>query len=275
MGDECCDARSIGGVADRIRSSLGTSSVVESLVVANSGSKDASANSQVYASFFGNAIEQADAACAHLLERYGGESINMVGFSQGGQLLRAVVERCEGLNVNNLVSLGGQHQGVSTVPGCASSHGDSIFCRSMQQLVNYGVYTSFVQARSIQAQYVKDPYRLDAYASKSIFLADINNEKAGAKVNTDYKRRLLRINKLVLFRFRDDVTVVPRDSSWFSFDNGTAVVPMEQTDLYRDDTIGLRALNERGDVLRLECPGAHMQFTLDWFDDSVTKAFLV
>ena len=79
----------------------------------------------------------------------------------------------------------------------------------------------------------------------------------------------------MLFRFADDVTVVPRDSSWFGFDNGTAVLPMELTPLYINDTIGLRALDERGDVLRLECPGAHMQFSLDWFDENVVKRFLL
>ena len=92
MGDECCAAGSIGGVAARIRSSLGGAATVESLVV----DEGASARGQVYASFFGDALRQVDGVCAHLLDRYAGVPVNLVGFSQGGQLLRAVVERCEG-----------------------------------------------------------------------------------------------------------------------------------------------------------------------------------
>lgn len=41
-----------------------------------------------------------------------------VGFSQGGQFMRALVERCDGLNVHTLVTMGAQHQGVINTPGC-------------------------------------------------------------------------------------------------------------------------------------------------------------
>ena len=35
-----------------------------------------------------------------------------IGFSQGGQFLRAVAQRCPQLKMRNLISVGGQHQGV-------------------------------------------------------------------------------------------------------------------------------------------------------------------
>jgi len=45
---------------------------------------------------------------------------NMVGFSQGGQFLRAVIQRCGHSlpPVHTLITMGGQHQGVMNTPGC-------------------------------------------------------------------------------------------------------------------------------------------------------------
>ncbi len=45
---------------------------------------------------------------------------NGIGFSQGGQFLRAVVERCQhlGPRASKLITMGAQHQGVANIPGC-------------------------------------------------------------------------------------------------------------------------------------------------------------
>jgi len=39
------------------------------------------------------------------------DGYNAVGFSQGGQFLRALVQRCPSPPMKNLISVGGQHQG--------------------------------------------------------------------------------------------------------------------------------------------------------------------
>lgn len=47
--------------------------------------------------FFGSANDEVERACQKIAEHpelKGAEGINMIGFSQGGQFLRAVVQRC-------------------------------------------------------------------------------------------------------------------------------------------------------------------------------------
>ena len=41
-----------------------------------------------------------------------------VGFSQGGQFLRAVAQRCPNPPMKNLITMGGQHEGVYGIPNC-------------------------------------------------------------------------------------------------------------------------------------------------------------
>lgn len=70
-------------------------------------------------SFFGNINEQVDMVCRMLKEdEQLKDGFNAVGISQGGQFLRAYVERCNNPPVHNLITFGSQHQGVSRFPGC-------------------------------------------------------------------------------------------------------------------------------------------------------------
>ena len=43
---------------------------------------------------------------------------NAIGFSQGGQFLRAVAQRCPQPPMKNLITFGAQHQGVFGFPNC-------------------------------------------------------------------------------------------------------------------------------------------------------------
>ena len=120
----------------------------------------------MFSSLWGNANDQVDRMCQQLaalpqLAR----GFTAVGFSQGSQLLRAVVQRCQHLlpggGVRVLVSMGGQHQGVMELPGCVApgalngSAGPSLYCRAMEALLSWGAYAPIVQRHVIQAQYFK------------------------------------------------------------------------------------------------------------------------
>merc|ERR1719384_2068651 len=93
---------------------------------------------------------------------------NALGFSQGGQFLRAVQQRCPELGMKNLVTVGAQHQGVFGFPNCPGEI--NYFCDIVRDLLSYGAYTNFVQNILVQAQYWHDPLQEDTYVEKSQLL---------------------------------------------------------------------------------------------------------
>ena len=79
--------------------------------------------------------------------------------------------------------------------------------------------------------HAQEPRNLASYRAHNIFLADINNDRDTK--NPLYKDNLSTLEKFVMFRFEHDTTVVPRDSAWFAWYNGTQLLTMNQTDLYQ------------------------------------------
>eukprot|EP00879_Flechtneria_rotunda_P001889 GHRR01002061.1.p1 GENE.GHRR01002061.1~~GHRR01002061.1.p1 ORF type:complete len:340 (+),score=89.70 GHRR01002061.1:195-1214(+) len=269
MGDSCCSMGSIGSIKKLIEDKLGV--FVHSIATGEGEYAD------IWSSFHGNVNYQVSHVCDQLkgMEELRG-GFNMVGFSQGGQFLRAVMERCGHKlpPIHTLITLGGQHQGVANTPGCRTdlSGAAARACSLMQLLLARGAYAPWVRENIVQAQYFKDPCNLGAYLANNIFLPDINNEHEDK--NDLYADNLASVKRLVLFRFDNDTTVVPRDSAWFSFWDGTSVIPLRQQPLYQDDWIGLKRLDEAGGLIFEQTPGEHMQFTLKWFADKVIDEYL-
>uniref|UniRef100_A0A158PCF1 Palmitoyl-protein thioesterase 1 n=1 Tax=Angiostrongylus cantonensis TaxID=6313 RepID=A0A158PCF1_ANGCA len=221
---------------------------------------------------------------------------NAVGFSQGGQFLRAVAQRCPNPPMKNLVSVGGQHQGVFGMPYCL---GDTWLCNTIRKLLDIGAYKEFVQKRLVQAQYWHDPLHEEEYKERSIFLADINNERV---INPDYKKNLLKLKNVLLIMFEQDEMVVPKESSvfflplnifkdicllviaetvlitlWFGFykkGHLDIILSMNQTKLYEEDRIGLKKLNETGRLHFLGVKGNHLRIGREVFVKEVIDKFL-
>ena len=80
----------------------------------------------------------------------------------------------------------------------------------------------------------QEPRNIASYKARNIFLADINNDRDTK--NTLYRDNLSTLEKFVMFRFKHDTTVVPRDSAWFAWYNGTQLLTMNQTALYQVST---------------------------------------
>ncbi|KAJ3518127.1 hypothetical protein NLJ89_g44 [Agrocybe chaxingu] len=219
------------------------------------------------AGFYGNVNDQVEFVASQLdsiPELHGG--FDAIGLSQGGQFLRAYVERYNYPPVNNLITFGSQHMGISDIPACG---------------------------RFLQAQYYRDPANLETYLEANHFLPDINNELPTDR-NTTYASNLASLDNLVLVLFTEDKTVVPKESAWFgaeevdedaTYSEGSiqkvfklglqqtmerAVIPMRLQPIYLEDWIGLRKLDECGSITFETCKGEHMQMS-DCWEDIVAK----
>lgn len=222
------------------------------------------------ATFLGNLNDQVQQVCTQLaldpiLSM--APAINTLGFSQGGQFLRAYVQRCNVPPVRNLVTFGSQHNGISKFQECASP--TDLICQSANALLKLGTWTSWAQSRVVPAQYYRDPEDLDTYIEHSNFLADINNEKLAR--NRTYAANLASLHKFAMFMFSDDKTVHPKESAWFAEYNATSqlVTPLRDRPIYKEDWLGLKQLDEKNGLDFEVLKGQHMQFS----DKTLSRVF--
>ncbi|KAH9589762.1 Palmitoyl-protein thioesterase 1 [Schistosoma haematobium] len=199
--------------------------------------------------------------------------LHMIGISQGGLFVRALVQKCNLSKVGTVVSIGGPQQGIFGIPKCTID-GFIHLCLLMNELLSYGAYIKFIQSHVVQAQYWHDPLEEDVYRKYSQFLADINQEN---EINEIYREKMRNIQRLVLVKFSGDTIVIPKESEWFGFyQNGssTNVTALQDSILYTEDRLGLRELNKRGDLHFIEKDGDHLHFDVNWFIEKIVTAFL-
>ncbi|XP_061870612.1 palmitoyl-protein thioesterase 1 isoform X2 [Colius striatus] len=256
-GDSCCNPQSMGYIKRIVEKKI-PGIYVLSLKIGNNLVQD------VENSFFMNVNDQVREVCRQLAgdPRLKG-GYNAMGFSQGGQFLRAVAQRCPSPPMLTLISVGGQHQGVFGFPRCPgeSSH----VCDWIRRALALGAYTPAVQEHLVQAEYWHDPLKEEDYRKNSIFLADINQERG---INETYKKNLMALKKFVMVKFLNDTMVDPPISEWFGFyKSGQAkeTVPLQETVLYTEDRLGLQQMDKAGKLVFLGVKGDHLHFSEEWF----------
>lgn len=190
---------------------------------------------------------------------------NGIGFSQGGLFMRSVVEMC-GLPIHTLITFGSPHNGVTDFPLC-----DTWLCKQRNRILRSQVYDSKIQDSVIQAQYFRDVNDYDTYIEKSGFLKYVNNEFI---TNRTYIKNIARLDKLVLVKFNQDRTLVPKESAWMwdteSSDESTPI-PFNQTDSYMNDLIGFQSLDKAGKIDFLSVEGEHMKIPDKDLESIATK----
>lgn len=267
MGDNCCDPLSMGYIADMITTAL-PGVYLYSVEIGDSIAEDTENG------FLMNVNEQIDMMCQKFASDPNlKDGFNAIGFSQGGQFLRAYVERCNSPPVYNLISVGGQHQGVYGFPKCPGDN--ETLCEYVRELLDIGAYVSFVQDFLVQAEYWHDPFNEPEYISDCVFMPDVNNY--GPVKNETYKKNLITLNKFVMVKFTEDTIVQPKESEWFSFyvpGQDVDILPLEQSDIYTQDWIGLKTLDESGRLEFLSVVGDHLQFNQTWFNDTIIFGYL-
>ena len=220
---------------------------------------DASADKS--ATFLGNLNEQVAKVCADLATEpilSTAPAINGIGFSQGGQFLRAYVERCNNPPVSSLVTFGAQHNGIAEFQNCSP---DDWLCNGWEGILKTQTWSDWVQKKLVPAQYYRDPEDLDNFLEHSNFLADINNERA--EKNQTYVDNIKKLEHFAMWIFEDDTTVVPKWSGWFNEYNTTSgkQTRLQDRQLYLEDWLGLRWLDEHNRLDTGMIDGEHMHLT--------------
>ena len=234
---------------------------------------DDNASADRTATFLGNLNVQVQKVCDDLASHpilSKAPAINALGFSQGGQFLRAYVERCNRPRVENLVTFGSQHNGISRFQSCAD---DDWICQTWDGVLKSNTWTALSQSKLVPAQYYRDPADLDSYLENSNFLADINNEREVK--NSTYKKNLKTLKKFAMYMFSKDTTVIPKESAYFSEVNATNhnITKLRDRDLYRKDWLGLKWLDEKQRLDFQIANGSHMQFGDEFLGDVFKRYF--
>jgi palmitoyl-protein thioesterase len=237
-------------------------------------SSDGAADSR--ATFFGNLTTQLDDVCTTLSTNSAFSSnttrIDALGFSQGGQFLRGLVETCPGISVRSLVTFGSQHDGIAKFQNCGTW---DFVCKGAIAAIKGNAFGEWVQGNIVPAQYYKETNfttgePTDAYLNNSNFIADINNERVVKRA--EYKERLTRLERFAMYVFEDDKTVIPKESGWFAFVNTTSmeVTKLQDRDIYKEDWLGLRELDDKGALVFRNASGGHMHLS----EKVLTEAFI-
>lgn len=212
------------------------------------------------------------------------DHIVLVGFSQGGLLWRGLLwgQCLDPLvpRIDKLITFGGPHSGVFGKPDCSQMDTKYEILIRLCQWVQYlddlthkgpslydiFMYTDLAQMAFSASSYWNDPTNPK---QRQTWLAAINNQNDTTA--DKYLRNKLN-NGLVLISFGEDEIVLPRISSAFGFwdSMGQNWIPFNETELYQNDWIGLRALDESQMVRFYTIEGqAHMdipdQFIKDKF----------
>lgn len=184
------------------------------------------------------------------------DGVNMICFSQGGLVCRGILEQFSEAKVNTFISLSSPQAG---------QFGDTEymkwffpnFTRDHLYLV---LYNEVGQDLSL-ANYWNDPHHQDLYKQYCEFLPPLNN----GSISVSARSNFLKLEQLVLIGGPDDGVIQPWQSSHFGFyDESLTVLPMTSQDFYKDDSFGLRTLNQQGKVKVYEIPGVkHIHWHLN------------
>lgn len=187
-----------------------------------------------------------------------------VGLSQGNLLVRAYIERVNEPPVRRFVSICGPMEGIGT---CPDNPLYQLVC-PIWKLDKYGANIAF-------SGYWKDVGAHDEYLAKNVFLPDLANERRAK--NATYRANMLSLQRYVLVEAQFDTMLVPRQTAHHGFwpwgQPWGEVVPMERSEGYKGDWIGLRTLHTSGRLERLTFRGDHLRFSADWWAEHVLPIF--
>ena len=194
---------------------------------------------------------------------------NVLGISQGTLIGRYIVEKCDMAGqVVRYMSFDGPQMGVGFVPkvDCGT------FC---DWIVNLTLPLAYKFQDTIAPMgYLKYRYDRSYYDEHDVFLKMLNNDYEIK--DQEIIARFTALEKVKLIKAKHDSVIVPRESSWFGFYDydGKTIIPLEESDFYINDNIGLRQLMEEGKVIFYEIDQEHVLYNMKEYRDEILSFFL-
>jgi len=198
-----------------------------------------------------------------------------VGFSQGNSIIRGYIQKYNDPPVNTVIHVHGTIVGVAGFPQCNPD--DNIWCKFLASLSGDFVYNMVAQQTFFQANYFRDPKKVDTDYKKYSQLAVWNNEGPGG-VNQTLAENFGKVDKFVMVKALADTMVFPNEGEWwgaFAPGDYSKVLPMNQTEWYQKDLFGLKTADKAGKIHFESTPGNHLQFSVEnlysWIDNYILK----
>ena len=190
---------------------------------------------------------------------------NCVGFSQGNSLCRGYIQKYNDPPVRNFLSVHGTVVGVAGFPKCDPSGLLGPVCKPIERLCGDLAYTETTQGLLFQADYFRDPFRVNTSAYRTYSeIAQWNNE--GVSFNASYKANFISVEKYIMIKALKDTMIYPSEGEhWGHFADGstTKVLSMRETDWYQKDLFGLKTVDQAGKMHFNATDGDHLQFSRD------------
>ncbi|XP_076634678.1 palmitoyl-protein thioesterase 2 isoform X1 [Colletes latitarsis] len=182
------------------------------------------------------------------------EGINLVGYSQGGLLARAILQRFPNHNVKNFISLSSPQAGQY---GTRFLH---LFFPNLTCESAYELFYSKIGQHTSVGNYWNDPHHQKLYYKYSKFLPLVNNEENST--TEVFKEGLTKLKQMVLIGGPEDGVITPWQSSHFGYyDANETVIDMHDRPIYMDDLIGLKTLDKTGRLTLITVPNIpHIQW---------------
>ena len=212
---------------------------------------------------------QVEEACEKIKSNPNFQSkFSILGISQGTLIGRYVIEKCQMQGqVMRYMSFDGPQMGIGSIPKltCGS------FCEFLVNMTAPLFYK--LKDRIAPAAYFRYKFDQEYYMEHNTFLKMLNNENEVK--DEEIKRRFSSLEKVKLIKSKDDSVIVPRESSWFMFYDfeGKEIVPLEESQFYKEDFIGLRKLIEEGKVTFTTFRDEHVIYNIVEYWEEIVPFF--
>jgi palmitoyl-protein thioesterase len=218
---------------------------------------------------FKNLQAQVEEACEKIKSNPNFQSkFSILGISQGTLIGRYVIEKCNMLGqVMRHMSFDGPQMGIGSVPKLTCG----AFCDFLVNITSPIFYG--LQDRIAPAAYYRYKYDQEYYRQHNKFLKMLNNENE--EKDEEIYKRFSSLEKVKLIRSKDDSVIVPKESSWFMFydESGKNIVPLEESEFYKKDFIGLKKLNEEGKLSFAEFRDEHVIYNVVEYWEEIVPFF--